>query len=109
MTTPHPGELLKAKILELGVSQDTFAKGTNIHFVTLNRLIRGHEHFTPRSDAVLCKAFSIKQGFFLHAMVDYEIAQFMADPDKKKPGRAGGGKGFKMAFAELMMRCGVFD
>jgi addiction module HigA family antidote len=103
MTAPHPGELLKAKILELGITQDVFAKGTNIHFVTLNRLIKGHEKFTPRHDAVLCKAFSLKQGFFLHAAVDHEIALFMADPDKKK------GKAFKMLFSELMMRGGVFD
>lgn len=95
----HLGQILKAKIAELGITQEQFAKGSGIHFVTLNRLIKGHDEITPREALILGKAFSLAPEFWLHAKADWQLADYI----RRKPRGQ-----FKLSVDEAVSRAGVF-
>lgn len=100
-----PGEVLRDKIKALGITQEKFALGTGIHFVTLNRLIKGHEPITPRYALILAKAFSLKPQYWLYLGADYDLARFLANPDYSK----GRTKKFKLTLKEAVEQARAFD
>lgn len=79
MTAPHPGEILRSRIAATGMNQEQFGKlNKGIHWVTLNRLIKGHEKIGPQYALILGKMLSTPPQYWLHLQTDYDLELHLA-------------------------------
>lgn len=86
MTTP--GEILRERIKALGITQEQFGKSLKgFHWVTLNRIIRGHDRITPQVALILAKAFSTTPQYWLHLQADYDLQKHLASLATTKLGK----------------------
>ena len=72
---PHPGELIREDIEELGLGVAEAAKGLGITGQQLYNVIKGKSGITPEMAVRLEKAFGGKAGLWLQMQVNYDLAQ----------------------------------
>lgn len=73
MTTPFPGDVIRARFEAHKMTQDEFAAHSKIHFVTLNRLLKGHDRINCQVALVLAKVFSTSPNYWLHLQADWDL------------------------------------
>lgn len=100
MTPPTPGSILLDHIRPFKMTQEEFAKHSRIHFVTLNRLIKGHQPITAQYAIVLAKIFSTEPEFWLHAQAAWDL-------HKHRVSLRGPLKGVKQKQFDMIERVGV--
>jgi antitoxin HigA-1 len=87
MTVPFPGDVIQDRINDVDMSQfEVGTRNPTLHWVTINRLIKGHEKITPQVALILAKMFSATPQYWMHLQADwdlYEHQQNLAQPKKK--------------------------
>lgn len=74
-TPPHPGELLKDNVDELGLSVAEAAKGLGVTRQQLYNVINGKSAITPEMAVRLEKALGGTADLWLRMQVNYDLAQ----------------------------------
>ncbi|HET6618933.1 MAG TPA: HigA family addiction module antitoxin [Dongiaceae bacterium] len=72
---PHPGELLKDNVDELGLSVAEAAKGLGVTRQQLYNVINGKSAITPEMAVRLEKALGGTADLWLRMQVNYDLAQ----------------------------------
>jgi addiction module HigA family antidote len=72
---PHPGELLKENVDELGLSVAEAAKGLGVTRQQLYNVINGKSAITPEMAVRLEKALGGTADLWLRMQVNYDLAQ----------------------------------
>ena len=72
---PHPGELLKDNVAELGLSVAEAAKGLGVTRQQLYNVINGKSAITPEMAVRLEKALGGTADLWLRMQVNYDLAQ----------------------------------
>lgn len=72
---PHPGELLKDNVNELGLSVAEAAKGLGVTRQQLYNVINGKSAITPEMAVRLEKALGGTADLWLRMQVSYDLAQ----------------------------------
>jgi antitoxin HigA-1 len=72
---PHPGELLKDNVDELGLSVAEAAKGLGVTRQQLYNVINGRSAITPEMAVRLEKALGGTADLWLRMQVNYDLAQ----------------------------------
>lgn len=76
MTAPHPGDVFAKHIKDTGFTQTDFGKRNKaIHWVTVNRLVKGHERIGPQQALILGKLFSTTPEYWMHLQADWDLQQ----------------------------------
>jgi addiction module HigA family antidote len=74
-TPPHPGELLKDNVDELGLSVAEAAKGLGVTRQQLYNVINGKSAITPEMAVRLEKALGGTADLWLRMQVNYDLAE----------------------------------
>ena len=72
---PHPGELLKDNVDELGLSVAAAAKGLGVTRQQLYYVVNGKSAITPEMAVRLEKALAGTADLWLRMQVNYDLAQ----------------------------------
>jgi len=72
---PHPGQLIRENLQDLGVSVTEAATGLGITRQQLYNVINGKSGITPEMALRLEKGFGGSAGLWLRMQVNYELAQ----------------------------------
>jgi antitoxin HigA-1 len=102
MTAQFPGDVLQEFINDADMTQlEVGTRNKTLHWVTINRLIKGHERISPQFALILGKMFSTEPSYWMRLQADWDLYQHQQNLAAPK-------KAIHTKQAEILTRTKVF-